>query len=431
MRHLTWLCALAAFPQEEVTFRSDVNLVRVDAQVVDRSNRAITGLTAADFVVRERGEVREIKSFAAEDMPLDVLFLIDVSGSMRPHVERVAAASDAALRLLNKEDRIALLVFDRRTRVRMPFRQNRRDLPAIFDNLLRDENFGGGTDITRALYDAVRYMAQNARKDARRSIVILTDDRTEFEADVAGIGADLAEADTVLSAIIAPDAIGRRGPVVLPGGWPGQGGVIIGRRRGPVITSGDHTRSAGTARIARESGGESVPVDDPGALESALESIRQRYSLFYSLPEGSTGPRFVEVTLAAGARRRYPDADVRYRRGSQAGEAPSGPMSVSRAPAAAPPPLPPPDEETGWRREEPAGARRRPAISEPSRGAGPMVKDPDPRPEAAGKPAGEARPAATKAEDAPAPSAGGWRRVTDPEPPPPEKPEPPPVRKKK
>lgn len=435
---------VAAFAQEDVTFRSDVTLARVDAQVVDRMNRAIIGLTAKDFVIRERGQVRDIKNFAAEDMPLDVLFLIDVSGSMRPHVERVAAASEAALRILIKEDRIGLMVFDRRTRVRMPFRANGRNLAYEFERLLSDENFGGGTDITRALYDAVRYMAQNARRDARRAIVILTDDRTEFQADVAGVEADLAEADTVLSALIAPDTIGRRGPVAIPGGggggwpgggWPGRGGVIIGgrgRSRGPVTIGGpgDHTRSAGTAQIARDSGGDSVPVDDPGALESTLESIRQRYSLFYSLPEGSSGARLVEVTLANSARRRYPDADVRFRRSSLSGDSPGGPVTVSRPPAT----LPADTDPEPQRDDPPPVNRRRPAVSEPSRSSGPMVKGQDPWSDSNSKPASsDSKPGWTKTEDAPvspAPaSGGGWRRVTDPEPPAP-KPDPPPAKKK-
>ncbi len=75
-----------------MTFRSDVSLVRVDVQVMDGS-RAITGLQMEDFVLRENGRPREIKNFASEKMPIDVLFLLDVSASMRPHVQRIASRS--------------------------------------------------------------------------------------------------------------------------------------------------------------------------------------------------------------------------------------------------------------------------------------------------------------------------------------------------
>src|ERR1039457_6130524 len=85
---------LAADDETNIVFKSDVALVRVDAQVLDRANRAITGLRLEDFVLTEQGQPRPIRSFASEDMPLDVLLLLDVSGSMRPHVERIADKSE-------------------------------------------------------------------------------------------------------------------------------------------------------------------------------------------------------------------------------------------------------------------------------------------------------------------------------------------------
>ena len=66
------VCLLSAEPQDPIVFRSDVSLVRVDAQVVDGGNRAITHLRAEDFVVREEGRTQPIRNFASEDMPLDV-----------------------------------------------------------------------------------------------------------------------------------------------------------------------------------------------------------------------------------------------------------------------------------------------------------------------------------------------------------------------
>src|SRR5574338_482469 len=55
--------------KEEVTvFRSDVSLVRVDVQVLDREHRPIGGLQARDFVLRDEGRVCPIRSFAREDV---------------------------------------------------------------------------------------------------------------------------------------------------------------------------------------------------------------------------------------------------------------------------------------------------------------------------------------------------------------------------
>ena len=107
-----WSFVPVSAQDPEVIFRSDVSLVRVDAQVVDRDNRAITGLRVSDFVLREQGQPQPIRNFASENMPVDVLLLLDVSASMRPHVERIAQAAHQAMRVLGDEDRVAIMVFE-------------------------------------------------------------------------------------------------------------------------------------------------------------------------------------------------------------------------------------------------------------------------------------------------------------------------------
>src|SRR5437870_924912 len=47
------------------TFPSQVELITVDAVVVDQAGRPVPDLTKDDFVVKEDGRVREIESFEA------------------------------------------------------------------------------------------------------------------------------------------------------------------------------------------------------------------------------------------------------------------------------------------------------------------------------------------------------------------------------
>ena len=164
------VAGMPAAPDDDIVFRSDVSLVRVDAQVVDRSNRAITGLQKEDFVLLEDGENREIKNFASEDMPMDVVLLLDVSGSMQPHIQRLSQASHEALQALGEGDRVAIMVFDRSSRVRMQFQNNRGVIERELENVLRQEYFDGGTDITRGLLDAASYIGKAGRATARGSI---------------------------------------------------------------------------------------------------------------------------------------------------------------------------------------------------------------------------------------------------------------------
>lgn len=320
---------------ESVVFRSDVALVRVEAQVVDRDNRTITGLGPSDFVLREGGKQQRIQGVDSENLPIDLLLLLDVSASMRPHVERIANASHEAMRQLNDNDRVGIMVFDRYTRVRMAFRSGRSDVDREMQRLLDQESFRGGTDITRGLLDATSYIERNGRRDARKAIVIVTDDQTERNRDVEGVSRALTRADTILSALIAPDAMQyrdmRRGGGGYPGGgYPGGGlgGIILGRRGGYPGGGypgggypggrqiGGGTRSAATEEIALRSGGDTFPVHDAYSLENTLARIRQRYAIHFYVPDGvrAGDERSIEVELSDTARARHPGAEVRYRR---------------------------------------------------------------------------------------------------------------------
>ena len=462
--------ALLHAGEEDVTFRSDVSLIRVDAQVVDRSNRAIAGLRMEDFVLTEEGKRQEIRNFAAENMPIDVLFLLDVSGSMRPHVQRIANAAHEALLVLGPKDRVAVMVFDRQTRLRMPFRTGRGEAERGFEDVLNQESFNGGTDITRGMLDAANYIRREGRTDARRAIVILTDDETEFDRNDAGVNRALVRADTVLSALIAPGMGSRQGgygggyptggnrrggyggggmgggnwpldPSIIFGGprqqgpYGGRGGGIPGMGGGRI---GGRTSSAGTAEIARASGGDSMNVDDASALEDTLSRLRQRYALHFYLPAGVKPgqERNIEVALAASAARRYPDAEVRFRRtylspNGTAGDEPTVVSSTSRSDAASAPA----DSDT---EDRPRIQRRRPMVDRSS--SSPDSVDLSPVPQADSKSdskeggwrktngadadAEDARPRITRrpmtdnssgtpavAEPAEQPKEGGWRKL--------------------
>ena len=240
MTRFCWLLAMLFVfgiwraADDDPVFRSDVSLVRVDVQVLDRDNRAIQGLRQEDFVLREEGRPQPIRNFTSENTPIDILFLFDVSASMGPHVRRIASAAHQAFNVLGTQDRVAIMVFDRSTRVRLPFRSNRGDIENELDNMLRQEHFTGGTDITRGMLDAADYVRRNARKDARRAIVILTDDQTELERDDARVERALENANAVLSALIAPDALanrryGRGGGGGYPAGRWGRYRAVAGR----------------------------------------------------------------------------------------------------------------------------------------------------------------------------------------------------------
>src|SRR5687768_2420079 len=53
-------------------FASGVNVVEVYATVTDAAGEPVTGLTQADFIVRENGDAQQVSTFAAGEFPLSV-----------------------------------------------------------------------------------------------------------------------------------------------------------------------------------------------------------------------------------------------------------------------------------------------------------------------------------------------------------------------
>jgi len=90
--------------------------------------------------------------------------------------------------------------------------------------------------------------------------------------------------------------------------------------------------SAGSPEIARTSGGDSLSVNDASAVETTFERIRQRYAIYFYLPDGMENGRGMELDLTDTARRRYVDAALQYR---QVGLAKDGakPALITRVPA--------------------------------------------------------------------------------------------------
>ncbi len=354
------LGALAA--DEPVTFKSDVAMTRVDAQVVDVTGRPITGLEWKDFVLRVDGKPQPIRNFASESMPVDVLLLLDVSGSMQPHIQRIADASESALRVLAPADRIAIMVFDTNTRVRLPFRSDRGEVSEKLHSLIESERFNGGTRITHALLDAAHYLQREGRPNARRAIVVLTDDETQDAQDEPQVELALDEANAVLSFLRAPydeqfvhggrmppshGPRGGSGPIGGGGTWGGGGGASWpgstwpggGSRLPGGVTMGgaDPSHSAGTADIAKDSGGDVMEVDGASAFQDTLERLRQRYALYFYWPPGAAKPqeRLVTLALSRSAGTEHGQAEVRYRRaylGVASGRSSGTLMEVSREP---------------------------------------------------------------------------------------------------
>jgi hypothetical protein len=69
-------------------FKTGVSDVRVDVQVTEGKD-LVKGLGKDDFVVTDEGQAQTVVSFNHGDEPLNLILLLDISGSMQKHIELI------------------------------------------------------------------------------------------------------------------------------------------------------------------------------------------------------------------------------------------------------------------------------------------------------------------------------------------------------
>lgn len=280
-------------------FRAGSSLVRVDVQVIGRGGRVLGDLQAEDFAIYDEGQAREIAHFGRESEPLDLLLLLDVSGSMRRSIERMAETARLALRQLHPDDRVGVMLFARQIEVWEEFT---KDFALVSDGMkdaVKERGLGTGTAINEGLLAAARHMgAQPVR--GRRAILIVTDNM--------GLNYRVSD-EQVLRALYAADSV--------------LNAILIGKQKHPdpaprgAVLNPDFT-PPDVFKLAEESGGEALEAGKIGeTFAQMIERIRARYSLHYAPPEdlGESSFRRIRVELTPQARRRHSSARIRARAG--------------------------------------------------------------------------------------------------------------------
>jgi Ca-activated chloride channel homolog len=280
--------------QQSSTFRAEVRVVRVDAEV-RQDARSIDGLTREDFQVTDEGKPQDVMYFGHTEEPLDLILLFDTSGSMLPAIEQVATVSRLALGALRSDDRVAVMAFDADTDLIADFTSDLADVDATIRNVVLKRPPVANSQLQPAAADTARHFLRQPRSNRRRAVLVVTDNmgssREERAARVVW------EADAVVSAVVVPGmAAMRRRRMMFPGAWFGFGSID---------------------GIVKNTGGDVLKSEDAGdGFRRVIERLRSRYSLHYAMPDGKPGKaRAIKVELTREAARRHPGARVHARTG--------------------------------------------------------------------------------------------------------------------
>lgn len=166
----------AQAPQaSEPVFRVDVRMVQVDAQVLNKKTRHVAPLLKQeDFQVLEDDVPQKISSFSQDKLPLSVVFLVDLTDSVRPVLQSLGEGALEALEHLKPEDEVAVMVYAASTQVLQGPTTDRALAVAAIKKASRmasDE----AAFFNEGIFRAAEQLASSGNPASRRVIIWLTD----------------------------------------------------------------------------------------------------------------------------------------------------------------------------------------------------------------------------------------------------------------
>jgi VWFA-related protein len=259
----------------------DVDVVQISAVVTDDDGRFVRGLKQSDFKVEEDGRPQKLTHFAAENIPLELVAAVDVSGSMRDAMPDVKAAAKGFLGGLQPKDQVTLLGFNDNI---FTLARRSTDQAARARAIDRLAAWGG-----TALYDVIiQSVDLLGRQAGRRSIVLFSDgDDQSSRAPLDVAIARTEGSDATIYAI-------------------GQGRAVGSRDLQKLLQ-----------RLADVSGGRAFFSDDQKKLEAIfaqiLEDIRNQYLLAYPTPDNARNGAWHTIKVQAGNGKYHVRARQGYR----------------------------------------------------------------------------------------------------------------------
>jgi Ca-activated chloride channel family protein len=151
------------------TLKVDVDLVLVNATVTDSLNRYVSGLEAPHFQVWEDKVEQKLQYFNAEDVPISIGLIFDVSGSMKDKIGTAREAAATFLKTGNPDDEYFLVTFANRPEVDADFTT---DITKLQSKLLLTPAKG-----MTAMYDSV-YLGLEKLKEGsnpKKALLLITD----------------------------------------------------------------------------------------------------------------------------------------------------------------------------------------------------------------------------------------------------------------
>jgi VWFA-related protein len=232
------------------TERVDVDVVQVTVTVSDGRGKFVRGIPQSAFHVKEDDKLQTITHFASEDVPLELIVAIDMSGSMAPAMPKLKKAVKEFLGAVPLQDVVTLLGFNDSI-----FTLTRKTVDPGERVKAVDRLAPWGST---ALYDVIlRGVDTLGRQTGRKALVVFTDGEDQgSHATIADVERRLQASDVTL--------------------------YMIGQGRGVTLVALKKVME----RLANPTGGRALFTDSIDELHDAfgdlLDELSNQYLLGYS-----------------------------------------------------------------------------------------------------------------------------------------------------
>jgi VWFA-related protein len=279
---MKWRWAVAAFVAGLSStaggqqFRSGAELVSVDVLVTD-GRSPIAGLTAADFDLTDNGTPQTIEQIYVEQLPLNVVMVLDISGSVQgERLRSLKAGAITVIERLRPRDRAAVVTFS-----------HRLDMGSLLT---------GDTEALRRSVNTLDAAGSTALRDAAFAALALR--TAEATRTLVLLFSDGLDTSSILSEAQVLEIARRSDAIVYTIGI--RQDQVRGRSMLPLrVAPTDHRF---LERLSRETAGRLLYAEQNRDIERTfgrvLDEFNTRYVLGYA-PRGVAGPGWhrLEVRL--------------------------------------------------------------------------------------------------------------------------------------
>ncbi len=192
--------SISLLAQQPPTFKAGTQVVSIFATVTDPQKRLVSNLTQEDFAIFDNEKPQPVVYFDNSIHPINVVVMLDTSGSMTLTIDLLKQAAEQFLIRLLPDDKARVGAFNDKIQFNAKWSNNRDQL--ITD--VKDLDYGNGT----RLWDAVGASLDELKGiDGRKVILVFTDgDDTESRMRL-GTVIDRARAEEVMIYAIGLESI--------------------------------------------------------------------------------------------------------------------------------------------------------------------------------------------------------------------------------